>query len=64
MKLAALVGEYHSETHEMEPSAVFSTSRPSRLRFALSRLIWKEPSFGRPKRSVDRELQELWPSLD
>lgn len=64
MKLAALVSERRSEREDVQPSAVFSTSRPSRLRFTLSRLIWKEPSFGRPKRSVDRELQEFWPSLD
>ncbi len=38
--------------------------RRLRIRSRLSKLLWEEELCSRPKRSIGRELQELWPSLD
>lgn len=53
-----------AESREAASRFVSGSLQRLRIRSLLSRLLWEEETCARPRRSIDRELQEMWPPLD
>ncbi len=51
-----------SDSREAADRFVSGALRRLRLRSRLSKLLWEEELCFRPKRSIAREIQELWPT--
>lgn len=56
--------EMSSESKQAADRFVSGALRRLRIRSRLSKLLWEEELCSRPKRSIARELQEMWPSLE